>query len=764
MKEVRIVYIGNFAVPENGQAHSLKSFARFFNGLANDASNPKVSIFAGSIHPGEVGFEFSCESPLDPKIQLTLSKGNTPTTSLVPFLLNNLRLFVKLTRYSLKKSDYFVFLPAPIGAWSVLVTTLFRRNKSLGVYIGGYYKKEQASEFRKGWLKQKIKKLGAEIVERLVDRAIRKADYIITPSYEIQERLRASAKVFLTPPMMNVTEADLSFVTPPADDKFISFCGELRHAKGVVDLMQAYIQGVAENRLGDHKLKIIGSGQALEELKELAQQGGVADRVVFTGQIKEEEVLKKELGSSSFFVLPSYSEGFPRVAYECFTLNVPTILTPVGGVPYLVKDRVHTLLVEPGNVSQLLGAMESLVRDEALKNSLAANAKELMRTNLFPRIRKDVSLNRMVLQKIEEVKEKTSLVVVTHSYYPAVGGVETFVADLLSKLDNSKYKIQVFTSDKFIKGGPRTFQKDGVDITVMPSLHLAGFIFPLPGKQFWKLFNALRKADVVHHHDLKFMANTLSFLSILFRYRLLLFSHGYVYHSERFKKIKTLFLRYFSFLSRWYAAVVNISENDYEISKRFGFRNAVLLRERTNLSRFINNPKDQQAGIYLYYGRIARNKGIENLLRCLSHVDHSFQLIIAGAGEEEYLQELKAKATQYGLSDQITWTSRLSDEALLKELSRAEIVFLPSLYEGFGITLLEAIASKSKVLAHNNNSYALILQELEGEDFIFDFSQPEQFPTKLKAVLETEVPLWKHIHRFNHDEMVKEVEKLSNAV
>jgi glycosyltransferase involved in cell wall biosynthesis len=145
-------------------------------------------------------------------------------------------------------------------------------------------------------------------------------------------------------------------------------------------------------------LKIIGSGQAYDELMHFAVKDGISHLVIFCGQIKDQDTLKKELGNSTIFVLPSYSEGFPRVAYECFTLGVPSILTPVGGIPFLVKDNEHCLFTEPGDIGDLANKIEWLLTDENLRRKLSVNAKQIMSREIFPRIKKEGSLAKMILR------------------------------------------------------------------------------------------------------------------------------------------------------------------------------------------------------------------------------------------------------------------------------------------------------------------------------------------------------------------------------
>jgi glycosyltransferase involved in cell wall biosynthesis len=401
-ERIRSVFIGNFAKAENGGIYSLKNYARFYNELSENKGFEKLSVFGGFINHGEIGFDFSFEEPLNNQIHFVLSRGNTPNTPLFSFAWNNFKLLIRLTFFCLKKGNYFVFLPSPLGVFSVLIISFFRRKKTLGIYIGGHYGAEQAFEKRKGFIKKKIKKAAAVIVDKLVNYAIKKSDYIITSSYRYYHLHSANKKTFLTPPLINVSEEDLNCSFPDKMDKTITFCGELRHAKGVLDLLEAFTRLINEKRITNCKLKIIGSGQAYDEMVLLAKQNGINDFIIFLGQIKDRNLLKAEIGRSSVFVLPSYSEGFPRVAYEAFTLGVPTVLTPVGGIPFFVKNNIHCILIEPGAVKDLATAIETLLNDENLGSRLVFNAKELMKDSVFPRIKACQSLASMVGEKVNK--------------------------------------------------------------------------------------------------------------------------------------------------------------------------------------------------------------------------------------------------------------------------------------------------------------------------------------------------------------------------
>jgi 2-deoxystreptamine N-acetyl-D-glucosaminyltransferase/2-deoxystreptamine glucosyltransferase len=61
---------------------------------------------------------------------------------------------------------------------------------------------------------------------------------------------------------------------------------------------------------------------------------------------------------------------------EALASGTPVVATAVGGVPEVVRDGVNGLLVPPGSVDALAGALGRLVDDPELRDRLAAGARE----------------------------------------------------------------------------------------------------------------------------------------------------------------------------------------------------------------------------------------------------------------------------------------------------------------------------------------------------------------------------------------------------
>ncbi len=159
-------------------------------------------------------------------------------------------------------------------------------------------------------------------------------------------------------------------------DRLGPFRCRVRQDKGAFDLIRAFaaLPSAARER---SRLVMAGSGET-DVARKLVRQLGVAEEV----EIKEwldDTARDRLLEEADVFVLPSYHEGLPMALLETMAHGIPPIITPVGGIPEVVRHNGNGLLVAPGNQAELVEAMQSLVMDGHLRCRLGDAARESMR-------------------------------------------------------------------------------------------------------------------------------------------------------------------------------------------------------------------------------------------------------------------------------------------------------------------------------------------------------------------------------------------------
>jgi glycosyltransferase involved in cell wall biosynthesis len=107
-------------------------------------------------------------------------------------------------------------------------------------------------------------------------------------------------------------------------------------------------------------------------------------------------------------------------------------------------------------------------------------------------------------------------------------------------------------------------------------------------------------------------------------------------------------------------------------------------------------------------GRIVEQKDYPTLIRAFSFyktMSNSSELLVVGDGILK--KKMVAFSKELKVDSSITWLGRLSDVKLM--LNKLDIFVLASRYEGFGLVLLEAMQSKTPIIAANNSAISEVL-------------------------------------------------------
>jgi glycosyltransferase involved in cell wall biosynthesis len=152
----------------------------------------------------------------------------------------------------------------------------------------------------------------------------------------------------------------------PQDAFVVGTLGRLAQVKGQDDLLRAIA------RLETLPwLLLVGAGEEEANLRVLAQELGISQRVVFSGWRQDTgDVLR----SMDLFAFPSLNEGMGKALVEAMYLRRPVVATHVGGIPHLLEDGCHGLLVAPRSVSELAQAINRLMADRTLSKELGEAA------------------------------------------------------------------------------------------------------------------------------------------------------------------------------------------------------------------------------------------------------------------------------------------------------------------------------------------------------------------------------------------------------
>jgi glycosyltransferase involved in cell wall biosynthesis len=151
--------------------------------------------------------------------------------------------------------------------------------------------------------------------------------------------------------------------------------GKLGKNKGSYDLVSAF-RALPPDLRARARLVLAGNGD-LEQIKSAAAgEPNIAVRS-WIDPVERDRLMNE----SDVFALPSYVEGVPMSLLEAMASGLPSITTPVGGIPDVFSHGAEGLMVEPGDLPRLTEAMARLVREEDLRLSAGRRAHERARAH-----------------------------------------------------------------------------------------------------------------------------------------------------------------------------------------------------------------------------------------------------------------------------------------------------------------------------------------------------------------------------------------------
>jgi L-malate glycosyltransferase len=151
-------------------------------------------------------------------------------------------------------------------------------------------------------------------------------------------------------------------------------------AKGHGDLIEAARS--VKQRFPEARFLLAGDGEMRPFFEDQVRALGLAEMFVFLGHRTD---IPQLLSCCDIGVLASKSEGLPNAVLEYLAAGLPVVATAVGGVPEIIENEVHGLLVPPENPAALSTALLRLLEDPQLCTNFGKAGQELVRTRFnFP--------------------------------------------------------------------------------------------------------------------------------------------------------------------------------------------------------------------------------------------------------------------------------------------------------------------------------------------------------------------------------------------
>ncbi|MFZ2970318.1 MAG: glycosyltransferase family 4 protein [Minisyncoccia bacterium] len=167
--------------------------------------------------------------------------------------------------------------------------------------------------------------------------------------------------------------------------KIVLFLGRLTLHKGPDYFLSAAKKVLERNN--NVIFIIAGSGDMEHQIIEQASEMGIADRVLFTGFLRNNE-LRKIYRMANLYVMPSVSEPFGITPLESIASGTPVIISKQSGISEVLD---HCLKVDFWDTDEMANKILSVLANEELEDCLSGNSmKEI------DKLRWDISADKII--------------------------------------------------------------------------------------------------------------------------------------------------------------------------------------------------------------------------------------------------------------------------------------------------------------------------------------------------------------------------------
>jgi len=312
--------------------------------------------------------------------------------------------------------------------------------------------------------------------------------------------------------------------------------------------------------------------------------------------------------------------------------------------------------------------------------------------------------------------KKLKILQVYPYFYPAwsYGGVTRISYEISKKLADNGNDVVVYATDTLdkksrIKIEENPIKHNGIKIYYFKNISnyvTSRYKIPFPIEMPFIVKNQIKEFDIIHLHGHRHVLSLIVFYFAK-RYKIpyILQTHGdipYVNQRTIVKKIYDFIWGYEILKNA--SKVIAVTKTEAEQYKKIGVSEdkIVIIPNGVDLSLFHHLPKkgtfrdkyriSLDAKIVLYLGRLHKIKGIDLLIDAFSELQKQVpmsKLVIVGPDEGFYVT-LRNQASRSNVGDNIIFTGPLYGEDKLSVYVDADAYVLPSIYEAFAITVLEA--------------------------------------------------------------------------
>jgi len=182
-----------------------------------------------------------------------------------------------------------------------------------------------------------------------------------------------------------------------------------------------------------------------------------------------------------------------------------------------------------------------------------------------------------------------------------------------------------------------------------------------------------------------------------------------------------------------YDAVISVNNEHVDLLET-GHDDVHPIPNGVDLDRFdVNEERTQDV---LFLGRLAPKKRVSDLIDAFAHVENEYPdstLRIVGTGPKR--EELEEQVASLGINNRVSFEGRVPNEAIPGYYASAGVFVLPSVWEGHPLTLLEAWAASTPVIASSVEGIEEFVEHRE-TGYLVPSKSPDELANAIRVALD----------------------------
>ena len=233
------------------------------------------------------------------------------------------------------------------------------------------------------------------------------------------------------------------------------------------------------------------------------------------------------------------------------------------------------------------------------------------------------------------------------------------------------------------------------------------------------------------------------------------------------------------FINKNYDAVIQVNPYQYKWLIKSGVKKEKIhfipngiskeAFNKINITHFVNKYKLKGKFVISYLGRIQNYKGLDQIINILPYFNENVVFLIMGKDAGDLLR-LKNLINKLKINDRVIFTDEISNKDVLAGLRISKIFIMPSQWEAFGISMLQAMAQGNAIISTKTEGGKFLIKEKEN-GFLFNYGNIDELKQKLNLLIKNDKLRnkisknnIKKAKQFLWQDIVKDLEKIYQGI